>query len=110
MILQYVLSISPSYDLDANETLPLNAFKYNDQSDITLRPLTASAGLNDHHIIPLGSVTGLDQKTEKIRQDPNHILNSPLNRVLISGNANDAISSMDPARYFEDIPPEQDCD
>ncbi|MGR5222356.1 GmrSD restriction endonuclease domain-containing protein [Vibrio parahaemolyticus] len=104
LILQYVLSIKPSYDLDAKKTLPLNAFKHNDHSDITLWSLTASAGLNDHHIIPLGSVTGLGQKTDEIRQDPNHLLNSPLNRVLISGNANGAISSMDPARYFEDIP------
>lgn len=32
------------------------------------------------------------------------LLNSPLNRVLISGAANNVISSMDPSRYFADIP------
>ncbi|EIT7126860.1 DUF262 domain-containing protein [Vibrio parahaemolyticus] len=104
LILQYVLSMSPSYDLHATETKPLNAFRKNEQGDIVLWPANASDGLNDHHIIPLGSVKGLGQKTEDIRQDPNHILNSPLNRVLISGAANNVISSMDPSRYFSDIP------
>ncbi len=95
LILQYVLSVSPSYDLHATETKPLNAYKVNDNGDIGLWPANASDGLNDHHIIPLGAVKGLGQKTEDIRQDPNHILNSPLNRVLISGQANNVISSMD---------------
>ncbi|MEL4881398.1 MULTISPECIES: DUF262 domain-containing protein [Shewanella] len=104
LILQYVLSVSPSYDLHATETKPLNAYKVNDNGDIGLWPANASDGLNDHHIIPLGAVKGLGQKTEDIRQDPNHILNSPLNRVLISGQANNVISSMDPSRYFVDIP------
>ncbi|KOC95447.1 hypothetical protein ACS83_23705 [Vibrio alginolyticus] len=104
LILQYVLSVSPSYDLHATETKPLNAFRKNEQGDVVLWPANASDGLNDHHIIPLGSVKGLGQKTEDIRQDPNHILNSPLNRVLISGAANNVISSMDPSRYFADIP------
>ncbi|MCE4935875.1 DUF262 domain-containing protein [Aliivibrio fischeri] len=104
LILQYVLSMSPSYDLHATETKQLNAFRKNEQGDIVLWPANASDGLNDHHIIPLGSVKGLGQKTEDIRQDPNHILNSPLNRVLISGAANNVISSMDPSRYFSDIP------
>jgi hypothetical protein len=103
-ILQYVLSINPSYDLHATETKQLNAYRKNEQGEVVLWPLTASDGLNDHHIIPLGSTTGLGQKTEDIRQDPNHLLNSPLNRVLISGVANGVISSMDPSRYFEDIP------
>lgn len=104
LILQYVLSLTPSYDLHATNTNFLNAFKKNAQNDIVLWPANASGGLNDHHIIPLGSVKTLGQKTEDIRQDPNHILNSPLNRVLISGAANSVISSMDPSRYFEDIP------
>ncbi len=104
LILQYVLSLSPSYDLHATETMPLNAFRKNSQGDLVLLPTNVADGLNDHHIIPLGSAKGLGQKTEEIRQDPNHILNSPLNRVLISGKANNFISSMDPARYFVDIP------
>lgn len=104
LILQYVLSVTPSYDLDATETKPLNAFRKNDLNDVVLWPANASDGLNDHHIIPLGSVKGLGQKTDEIRQDPNHILNSPLNRVLISGAANSVISSMESSRYFADIP------
>lgn len=104
LILQYVLSKSPSYDLHAKEVKPLNAFRKNEQGDVVLWPMNASDGLNDHHIIPLDNVKSLGQKTEDIRQDPNHILNSPLNRVLISGAANNVISSMDPSRYFADIP------
>ncbi|WP_217512584.1 DUF262 domain-containing protein [Vibrio metschnikovii] len=104
LILQYVLSMTPSYDLHATETKPLKAFRKNEHGDVVLWPANSSAGLNDHHIIPLGSAKGLGQKTEEIRQDPNHILNSPLNRVLISGVANNVISSMDPFRYFADIP------
>ncbi|MGL5344049.1 MAG: GmrSD restriction endonuclease domain-containing protein [Plesiomonas sp.] len=104
LILQYVLSVIPSYDLHATKTNQLNSFRKNDQGDVVLWPANASNGLNDHHVIPLGSVIALGQKTEEIRQDPNHILNSPLNRVLISGVANNQISSMDPSRYFKDIP------
>ena len=104
LILQYVLSITPSYDLLATETKKLNAYRKNEQGDIVLWPTNASDGLNDHHIIPLGSVTTLGQSTTEIRQDPYYLLNSPLNRVLISGTANNVISSMDPSRYFEEIP------
>ncbi|APX06914.1 hypothetical protein BWP24_12335 [Vibrio campbellii] len=104
LILQYVLSVTPSYDLLASETKQLNSYRLNEQGEVVLWPANGSDGLNDHHIIPLGAVKGLGQKTEEIRQDPNHILNSPLNRILISGSANNAISSMDPSRYFEDIP------
>ncbi|PHJ42772.1 DUF262 domain-containing protein [Vibrio sp. PID17_43] len=104
LILQYVLSVTPSFDLLATETKQLKSYRVNDRNEVVLWEMNASGGLNDHHIIPLGSVKGLSQKTEEIRQDPNHILNSPLNRVLISGAANNVISSMDPSRYFEDIP------
>ncbi|HIF9074241.1 GmrSD restriction endonuclease domain-containing protein [Photobacterium damselae] len=104
LILQYVLSITPSYDLLAKETNKLNAYRKNEQGDIVLWPANASDGLNDHHIIPLGSVTTLGQSTAEIRQDPHYLLNSPLNRVLISGTANNLISSMDPSRYFKEIP------
>lgn len=103
-ILQYTLSLNPSYDLLANETKELNAYMKNIHGDILLRPANSNDSLNDHHIIPLGSVTELGQATNEIRQDPNHILNSPLNRVLISSSANSKIRSMDPARYFNDIP------
>lgn len=104
LILQYVLSANPSYDLHATETNLLNAFRKNENGDVILYSGNVSGGLSDHHIIPLGAVKKLGQKTEDIRQDPNHLLNSPLNRVLISGVANNKISSMDPSRYFSDIP------
>ncbi|MFA0696075.1 MULTISPECIES: DUF262 domain-containing protein [Vibrio] len=104
LILQYVLSESSSYDLLADRNEPLNSYQLNTNGDVTLWPTGSSGGLNDHHIIPLGMITGLGEKTEEIRKDPNHKLNTPLNRVLISSDANNAISSMDPSRYFADIP------
>jgi hypothetical protein len=103
LVLQYILSLQDSYDLLANTSETLNAYQLNKNGDVALWPNNGADGLNDHHIIPLGMVTGLGQKTEEIRKDPTHLLNSPLNRVLISSKANLAISSMDPARYFGDI-------
>lgn len=101
LILQYVLSEPSSYDLLADRNEPLNSYCLTTDGNVTLWP---TGGLNDHHIIPLGMVTGLGEKTEEIRKDPNHKLNTPLNRVLISSDANNAISTMDPSRYFNDIP------
>lgn len=104
LILQYVLSISPSYDLHPSKTNLLNAYITNENGDLLMRPSSGPNSLNDHHIIPLGMVKSVGQKTDEIRQNPKHILNSPLNRLLISEAANSTISSMDPYRYFSDIP------
>lgn len=101
LVLQYVLSSPSSYDLLADRNEPLKSYSLNNNGDVVLWP---AGSLHDHHIIPLGMVTGLGEKTEEIRKDPNHALNTPLNRVLISSDANTAISAMDPSRYFRDIP------
>lgn len=102
IVLQYVLSAAP-YDLLKDDIKKLTAYQLDEKSQVTLWPISASEGLNDHHIVPLDLVKTLGQKTEVIRKDPNHVLNSPLNRVLISGNANNIISSLDPVRYFDEL-------
>lgn len=102
LILQYILSRPSSYDLDSTRVNSLNSYSLNAYGDVILLSAVAG-GLNDHHIIPLEVVRGLGQKTDEIRQDNSHILNSPLNRVLISAEANSLIRAMDPLRYFTEI-------
>lgn len=44
--------------------------------------------LEAHHIIPLGSAKKYGESSTKLRKDKKHILNSPLNFVLITKKAN----------------------
>lgn len=48
--------------------------------------------LEAHHIIPLGTVTKVNESTTALRSDPKNICNSPLNFVLITKQANKEIS------------------
>jgi len=93
-ILQYVLSREP-YDFlpDKQEKLSAYLSACNDEKnkDKNCRKYK----LEIHHIIPLGVVTKIGQRTEEIRNDKTHILNSPLNLTYISECANAAISDMD---------------
>ncbi len=50
------------------------------------------AKLEAHHIIPLGSVTTIGESTSELRNNREHICNSPLNFVLITKSDNDDIS------------------
>jgi hypothetical protein len=97
-ILQFVLSQKP-YDLIAGEVEKTKAFRLNSETKCV--ELLKKNSLHDHHIIPLDVGKNLGERTEAIRNDPSHILNSPLNRVFISASANEEIGSLDPARYFE---------
>jgi len=97
-ILQFVLSQKP-YDLIAGEVEKTEAFRLNSETKCV--ELLKKNSLHDHHIIPLDVGKNLGERTEAIRNDPSHILNSPLNRVYISASANEKIGSLDPARYFE---------
>ena len=54
-----------------------------------------------HHVIPLNTATSLGQSTREIRNDPKHILNSPLNLTTISDKANSILSDLAPDKYFE---------
>ncbi|MFS1982719.1 DUF262 domain-containing protein [Vibrio breoganii] len=55
--------------------------------------------LQKHHIIPLATATTIQQSSAEIREDKSHILNSPLNMVLISDIANKAIGSLEIETY-----------
>ena len=61
--------------------------------------------LEAHHIIPLGTVNTYGESTRKLRDNPGNICNSPLNFVLITKEANKAISD-DPLNvYIQKITP-----
>ena len=51
-----------------------------------------AATLEAHHVIPLGTAKKVGEVTANIRKDPKHICNSPLNFILITKEANKAIS------------------
>lgn len=55
--------------------------------------------LHKHHIIPLGAVSSIGESSSVIRADKKHILNSPLNLIYISDEANRAISD-DPIESY----------
>jgi len=48
--------------------------------------------LHKHHIIPLGSASSIGESSSVIRSDKRHVLNSSLNLIYISDDANRAIS------------------
>lgn len=54
-----------------------------------------------HHIIPLGSVKSISESTSKLRNDKNHICNSPLNFVYITKDDNLTISNKSLKDYAE---------
>lgn len=90
-ILQYVLSERPKDFL--KEDMELSSFDFA-KGDLLLE---------DHHIVPLGTATTITESSKKIRGDRAHILNSPLNRTLISRESNQKIRSRRPEEYFEAI-------
>lgn len=97
-ILQFVLSLKP-YDLSGDLVKRLNSFRVEDG----FVNLLESNSHHDHHIMPVDLDKGLGETSDKVRNNKLHILNSPLNRVLISADANQKIGSLDPARYFEKL-------
>lgn len=56
--------------------------------------------LEKHHVIPLGSQKCIKESTAKLRDDKNHILNSPLNFVYITKESNLIISDMKLEDYY----------
>lgn len=59
--------------------------------------------LEAHHIIPLGSVTKVNESTVELRKDNKNICNSPLNFVFITKDANVAISDDSLETYISKI-------
>lgn len=92
-ILQFVLSRTP-YDFNFTESIDkdnkLSAWKVSDD-EITLEV---------HHIIPLKSAAKIGQSTSELRKDKKHILNSSLNLILISKEANREIRDYSPQEYL----------
>lgn len=80
-IIQYVLSTEP-YDLKKDtknhQRIKLAAYKFA-QSDIAFEK-------NIHHIIPLNEIS--EENTDKLRKDLDHPVNSAINKVIISKEAN----------------------
>ncbi|UZE96824.1 DUF262 domain-containing protein [Alkalimarinus alittae] len=97
-ILQFVLSKDP-YDLISEGVARLRSYDV-DENTKDVHFIGANL-IHDHHLIPLDIRKGLGATSEKVRNDPGHILNSPLNRVYISADANGKIGSLDPIRYFK---------
>ena len=60
--------------------------------------------LQIHHAIPLGSTGSILGSTKLIRNDKKHYLNSPLNFMYITDNANRIISNKSLAEYTQMIP------
>jgi len=60
--------------------------------------------LEDHHVVPLGSAASLKASATALRsKGDDFILNSPLNRTLISRAANRAIGSKSPSQYWAEL-------
>ncbi len=59
--------------------------------------------LEAHHIIPLGSVTKVDESTDKLRNDDKNICNSPTNFVYITKKSNDEITDASLDEYITKI-------
>lgn len=64
------------------------------------------SSLEAHHVIPLGTAKKVGEVTADIRKDPKHICNSPLNFILITKEANKAISDDALDIYAKKITPE----
>ena len=87
-ILQYVLSGKPNdFTVNVSRLIPW---------EISINGIT----LQDHHIIPLGSVTTINESSKELRSNKNNVLNSPLNRTYITQKSNQQISSLSLNRYL----------
>ena len=91
-IVQYVLS-KPAYD-----------FVSTSQSQLSPWLVSKNAvKVEIHHIMPLTSATSIEQSTRSIRENKDHILNSPLNMTPISKNANQKIKDRAPGDYLSHL-------
>ncbi|MFD1021103.1 DUF262 domain-containing protein [Thalassobacillus hwangdonensis] len=100
-VLEYVLSTQPK-DFNISKEVRLNPWdisrsKEVEVSDDEVRLLR----VHDHHIYPLGADYSIERTAKELREDKQHILNSPLNRTYISDYANGLIRDKNPSSYFE---------
>ncbi|MGL5936099.1 MAG: GmrSD restriction endonuclease domain-containing protein [Cetobacterium sp.] len=92
-LLCYILSLEPYDLLPGTHSERLKTFEITE----------GVSELEDHHLIPLGTGTKYGELSAKIRNDKTHILNSVLNRALISKEANRKIRDMGFEKYMQDV-------
>ncbi|MGL4653179.1 GmrSD restriction endonuclease domain-containing protein [Cetobacterium sp.] len=92
-LLCYILSLEPYDLLPGTHSERLKTFEITE----------GISELEDHHLIPLGTGTKYGELSAKIRSDKTHILNSVLNRALISKEANRKIRDMGFEKYMQDV-------
>lgn len=63
-----------------------------------------ASNLQVHHVIPLGSASSILDSAKTIRGDKRHYLNSPLNFMYITDNANRTISNKSLFEYSQMLP------
>lgn len=102
-ILQYVLSKQPRDFVD--DKIYLNSWEIAEEKEYKsiVKNKVVKLLVQDHHICPLSGATKLGQSTKDLRNNPDCILNSPLNRTYISTNANSIISDKKAEDYFKDV-------
>jgi uncharacterized protein with ParB-like and HNH nuclease domain len=94
-ILQYTLSRNPLDLLPNNNYKTLSAMNASCHGDEKENDKNCKKyKLHIHHIIPVNSVTKIGERSDMIRNDKKHMLNSPLNLTYISECANLAISDI----------------
>lgn len=96
-ILSYILSLEPCDLLPGKCTKRLRAYEITENN----------IELEEHHLIPLGTGVKYGELSSKIRNDKNHILNSVLNKALISKEANRQIRDMGFENYMTVV--EEEC-
>lgn len=100
-ILQYVLSKQPRDFVDDGVDLNTWEIAEGKEYNSVVKNKIVKLSVQDHHICPLSGATKLGQSTKDIRNKPECILNSPLNRTYISTNANSVISDKKADDYFK---------
>lgn len=90
-VLQYTLSHQPADFILSADGSPQRLAAWGDEA------------LEDHHVIPLQTASTMQLSASLLRQQSDHLLNSPLNRTYISKTANRAIGPKSPSQYLTDV-------
>jgi len=94
-IWQFVLSGKP-YDFKAtNPPIQLTA------TGLATAARGSDLSLEKHHVIPLATAARIDESAKSLRDNKNHILNSPLNISPITKEANRSLGALSIDKYME---------
>lgn len=100
-ILQYILSTQPR-DFLAGE-FRLSSWEINSEVKYPDEEELRTLKLHNHHIFPLGAAISIFDTSKELRENPNHRLNSILNKTYISDFSNRKIRDKNPIDYFDYI-------